>query len=173
MSRTPIYMTDKRFDEISAKVRLSYPNACILFIDEVNNFELNEAYNNRKQQIVEKRNEVTEMQLFHGTHADLIDKIAQEGFDPKKSVVAAFGPGTYFATTAKYSFHYMKSTDRSGISYMFLADVLIGKKVFYHHGIADFDNYVDNLNTPSIIVSPYHDGAFPRYVIAFHKNASM
>lgn len=171
MSRTPIYMTDNRFDEISAKVRLSYPNACILFIDEVNNYTLNEAYNNRKQQIVEKRKEVTEMQLFHGTHAHLIDKIAEEGFDPKKNVSTAFGQGTYFATTAKYSFNYMKSTDKSGISYMFLADVLVGKKVLYYQGIPDFDNYVDNLNTPSIIVTPYQDGAFPKYVIAFHKNA--
>lgn len=171
MARTPIYMTDPRFDEISAKVRNSYPNACILFIDEINNINLYEAYNNRKNEIETKRGQVTEMQLFHGTHAHLIDKIAAEGFDPSKSAVAAFGSGTYFATTAAYSFNYMKTTDKTGISYMFLADVLIGKKI--RNGESqDFDNYVDNPNAPSIIVSPYGDGCFPRYVIAFHKNAS-
>lgn len=171
MSRTPIYMTDSRFDEISAKIRISYPNACILFIDEINNYNLYEAYNNRKKEIETKRGEVTEMQLFHGTHAHLIDKIAYEGFDPSKSVNNAFGKGTYFATTAAYSFNFMKSADKTGFSYMFLADVLIGKTKLYSQP-GEFDNYVNNLNAPSIIVSPYKDGCFPRYVIAFHKNAS-
>lgn len=170
MARTPIYMSDARYDQISAKIRISYPNACILFIDQVDNYDLSENYNNRKKDIEEKRGFVEEMQLFHGTRANLIDKIAAEGFDPSKSVVAAFGPGTYFATTAAYSFNYMKTTDKTGVSYMFLADVLVGKKI-RNGADLDFDNYVDNPLNPSIIVTPYNDGAYPKYVIAFHKNA--
>jgi Poly(ADP-ribose) polymerase catalytic domain len=170
MQRIPIFMDDKAYQTISDRVRESYPNSCILFIDKVENPNLQIAYENRKRLIELERGKVEEMQLFHGTHANLIDKIAYEGFDPEKSVVAAYGPGTYFATNAGYSFSYMKSMDKSGISYMFYADVLIGKKGF-KSDTTRCDNYVDSLKTPTIIVSPYGDGAFPRYVIAFHKNA--
>jgi hypothetical protein len=42
---------------------------------------------------------------------------------------------------------------------MFLADVLVGKKG------------VDNHHGTDILTTVYADGSFPRYIIAFHKEA--
>lgn len=158
---------------------MTFSDACILFIDEVCNETLEIAYNERKNKITEQKGGIPpeEILLFHGTHANIIDKIVCEGFDPRKNVAAAYGPGTYFAKAASYSFNYMKSPDSKGISYMFLSNVLIGKKIQYifsKKGISDasaIHNYVDNVENPSIVVTPYPDGAYPKYIIAFHKNA--
>jgi len=182
MQRKPVFMSDKRYDSISDKIYASYPNACILFIDEVINEHLECAYKTRKDLIIKKRgsDNVKEIEYFHGTHANLIDKIANEGFDPTKNRVSAFGHGTYFAKTAAYSFNYMKSKDKNEISYMFLADVLLGKIKTVDNS-QDYDNtasssaylYTFGSTTPDpdIVVTPYADGAYPRYIIAFHKNA--
>ena len=58
---------------------------------------------------------------------------------------------------------------------MFLVDVLVGTCV---KGISGkkldtklHDNFVDNLLSPTIYVTPYPYGAYPRYVVCFHKNA--
>lgn len=176
-ARAPVFMSDKRYGEISDRIRKDYPNSCILFIDEVVNPYTRQAYEQRKETIAAARGgsaSVEEAPLFHGTHANLIDRIAEEGFDPTKNVAAAYGPGTYFAKSAAYSFHYMKSADKNGISYMFMCDVLIGKKIIYNSQVrdrSDYDNSVDNVQAPTIIVTPYCDGAYPRFIIAFHKSA--
>jgi hypothetical protein len=177
-----IHMSDKRFDKISDMIQKSYPNSCILYIKEVFNPSLHEAYMKRREQIESIRGEVEEKQLFHGTFDSLITTIAQEGFDPTKNTTSAFGYGTYFAKHAGYSMNYMRSTT-SDITYMFLADVLVGKCVDTRQfidknnqteptSLFEWDNNVDNLEKPTIYTTPYSSGAYPRYIIAFHKNAS-
>ena len=163
-------MSDKRYDQISELIYKSYPNACILYIDEVFNHDLLNAYNSRLESLKSVTN-VTEKQLFHGTQNSLIDIISKQGFDPTKNKTAAYGYGTYFAVKAGYSFNYMKST--CPVTYMFLADVLVGRLAIgkQRTQIGNWDNNVDNLSTPTIYTTPYADGAYPRYIIAFHKNA--
>jgi hypothetical protein len=39
MARNPISMSDTAFDSIYSKIEKSYPNACILFIDEIKNLK--------------------------------------------------------------------------------------------------------------------------------------
>jgi hypothetical protein len=164
MEKVPIYMDNKKYSEISKRIYESFPNACILYIDEVVNDNLLLQFENKKKEIGKV------LQLFHGTHNELIDIIAENGFDPTKNRTSAFGYGTYFALNAKYSFSYMKSNEE--ITYMFLADVLIGKLATKKpKGTTGWDNNVDNLNSPTIYTTPYPDGAYPRYIIAFHKNA--
>jgi hypothetical protein len=34
-----------------------------------------------------------------------------------------------------------------------------------------YESYVDNISNPSILVTPFSDGAFPKYIIAFYKEA--
>lgn len=176
--RVPIFMTDSRYDEISQRIRASFPNSCILFIDEVVNEHLQNKYNDQLTKIKTLRGEdqVQEMLLFHGTSAENIDSIGYYGFDTSRNTTSAFGRGTYFAKNASYSNHYMKSTDSKGISYMILANVIIGKCILgkntnYHKEKNKYDNFVDNIITPSIYVTPYDNGAYPKYIIAFHKNA--
>jgi hypothetical protein len=59
------------------------------------------------------------------------------------------------------------------VSYMFLADVLVGRLTTgkLRSETYNWDNNVDNITNPSIYTTPYADGAYPRYIIAFHKNA--
>jgi len=176
MNREPIFISNPLFEEISQKIKKSYPNSCILFIDEVKNTELENSYELQKNIIIEERGSVIEELLFHGTRADLINKIATEGFDPTKNISSAYGHGTYFAKNAKYSISYMKSKDEIGISYMFLAKVIIGKKELGANGkrlkSSEYDILVNKLEDPTIFVTPHRYGAYPKYIIAFHKEAT-
>lgn len=177
--RTPIFMNDPKYDEIVERIRKSYPDSCVLFIDEINNTRLLENYQEQYAQIVEKRGpeKVKERLLFHGTRAECIEPIIQNGFDPMCNSVSAFGVGTYFAKEAKLSYQYMKNPDPRGISYMILAKVLVGSigKVYGNGALIDtniHDNSVNYLTNPSIIVTPYASGAYPQYVIGIYKNAT-
>lgn len=172
--RITLELSDARFDKLSALVRVSYPNACILWIDQVENATLEGDFENRKKELDASGEKYTKMQLFHGTNSALIDTICYTGFDPSKNVRSAYGYGTYFAKHASYSRSYTNS-DGDAISYMFIADVLIGN--MYHESVPSktsgpFRTRVDNVSNPSIFVVPYHDATYPRFVLAFHKNAS-
>lgn len=167
------------FEMLSDKIVASYPNACILFIDEVDNPDLLRPFEARRESIHAMRGEnPAERLLFHGTHASSIDSIALKGFDPSMNRVSAYGRGTYFAASASYAFSYMKSSDIDGVSYMIAARVLIG--VATRAGMNQkidttrYDNSVDipDPHKASIVVSPYPDGAYPAYIIGFHASAS-
>lgn len=154
MSTKPVWTSDKRYSQIETRIQKSYPNACILYIDEVMNDSLYQRYLTRKDLI-----NATEVQMFHGTNEKNINAIIVNGFDPKLNVRAAFGPGVYFAQNANYSMNYMFSTKKGEPTYMFLADVLVGV------------DKVDNHRGPDILTTVHADGSFPRYIIAFHKEA--
>jgi hypothetical protein len=171
----PVPMSDKRFDEIYDKILVSYPNSCVLYINEVINETLENAFMRRFGILSNITENAKILQLFHGTANNIIDIIAQNGFDPTFNKTAAFGYGTYFAKEANYSKDYMKSTE--DITYMFLADVIVGrlvtgrKRIQGGNPVYDWDNNVDNISNPKIYTTPYADGAYPRYIVAFHKNA--
>jgi len=177
MNYKAVLMSDKRFDKICGMIRESYPYACILYIDEVINETLENEFKTRSTIIQLTRGKVDRLQLFHGTNGAHIEAIAEYGFDPTKNRVAVYGYGTYFAKNAIYSKNYMKSSSGDEITYMFLADVLIGKlvtgkqRINGANPVYDWDNNVDNTTSPTIYTTPYADGAYPRYIIAFHKNA--
>jgi hypothetical protein len=168
--QVPLPMSDKRFDQIYEMIQKSYPNACILYIDEVFNSNLLSYYDDQRKNMNDFK---CEKQLFHGTSESAIQSIVDNGFDPTMNKSAAYGYGTYFAVNAKYSSNYMRSNNP--VTHMFLADVLIGKLVTGQRRTQDniytWDNNVDNLSNPTIYTTPYHGGAYPRYIIAFHKNA--
>jgi hypothetical protein len=158
------------FDTISKRVRESYPNACILWIDEVQNPMLEERFEQLKKIIAQKRGRVEVRKMFHGTSTACVNQIIKNGFDPSFNKCAAYGCGTYFAEKARYSFNYMK-VDKNEHSMMFLADVLVGNTTPGHGYTKLNTELYDNWTGPDMIVTPYPDGAYPRYVIAFHKNA--
>jgi len=168
--------SSKLYDEIALKIRNSYPNACILYIDEVINPELYDDYINKKNELITLRGEskIAEKLLFHGTSHKNINSIASVGFLTCKNKVAAFGHGSYFSTMASYSANYSVShTD--DISYMFLCDVIIGVGGIYGDRATintdKHDNSVNSAHNPTIYVTPYDAGAYPKYLIAYHKNA--
>lgn len=174
-SLTSVKMSDARFDQISDRIYKSYPNACIIFIKEIINPVLEENFLQRKEAILKSRGYVDEKLLFHGTKEQNIMNIASNGFDVNKNRVSAYGKGTYFARDASYSISYTDVDRTTDLSYMFLCRVLLGS--LGHAGSNNeintniYDNSVDCLSNPSIVVTPYNSGALPNYIIAFYKNA--
>jgi len=66
--------------------------------------------------------------------------------------------------------------NKAGISFMFYCDVLVGKSCLGSPSLTinteKYDSAVNNLESPTIIVTPYPNGALPKYIIAFHKSAT-
>ena len=60
---------------------------------------------------------------------------------------------------------------------MLLCSVIVGKCICGTSGIeidkSKADNFVDKIENPTIVVSPYDKGGIPKYLIAFHKNANL
>lgn len=168
-----VEMKEPIYNAISNRIRESFPNSCIVWIEENQNPTLLAAYENRKKEIA-KVASINEVHWFHGTKEENITKIAMEGFDPAFNKASAYGKGTYFAKNASYSNSYMLSNNQ-GISFMFLCDVLMGKPCMGTSNLQiETDLYhsaVDNFQTPTILVSPLADAAYPKYIVAFHKDA--
>ena len=171
-----ISMSNPMFDKISDLIYKSFPNACILYIQEVANEDLITSFEQRKNDMIEKRgaNNVYEELMFHGTKPEHIDPIVRDGFRPELNKTSAYGKGTYFASAASYSKNYAHPA-KDEVAYMFVCRVLIGK---IRQGITNsvldtqqYDNFVDNIKNPSIVVTPYADGGIPKYVVAFHPFA--
>lgn len=78
MNFKAVSMNDKRFDKICDMIHDSYPNSCVLYIDEVFNEPLQNAYNKRREsmQMARGAGAVRELQLFHGTIDTNINQIA-------------------------------------------------------------------------------------------------
>jgi len=163
-----IEMSDPVYDQISKRVRQSFPNSCICWIEEVQNPILQKSYDELKLKIG------NEKLLFHGTSEEAINSIAAGGFNPEYNKTSAYGKGTYFAEKASYSFNYMKQ-GRDGVAYMFLCSVLVGRMCRGSNQLVintkNYDSAVDNVDNPTIFVSPHAAAAYPKYIISFHKNA--
>ncbi len=179
MTSTPVSLSSPAYDEIGNKIRKSYPNACVCWLEEIKNPSHEELFQKTKADITAKRKKEPEtLQLFHGTTEPAVNSILRDGFDPAYSKVAAYGKGTYFALNASYSRTYAKPAyserpEYDDISYMFLADVLVGTKTCTpSDGITDITKYdisVDSQTSPTIFSTPYRWGAIPRYIVAFYQ----
>ncbi len=173
--RDYISMSDKVYNQIEDGIRKSYPNSCILWIERIINPMLEDAFQNQIKDIETRRGKVCKIeQLYHGTHEASAFRIIESGFKVSANTRNANGVGTYFAKAANYSKDYAPpATDE--VSFMLICDVIIGEKGIYGNGkqidITRYDNSVDSLKDPSIVVTPYDNGAIPRYIVAFHRNA--
>lgn len=167
-------MSDPQYDYISKRVRESFPQSCICWIEENINDRLLRAFEERRCEIA-KKGAMNVVQFFHGTTEGAVNSIAASGFDPAYNKASAYGKGTYFAKNALYSLSYMKPNS-AGLSFMFLCDVIIGTACLGSGGLeidtTKYQSAVDRLEDPTIVVTPYADAAYPRYIIAFHKNAT-
>jgi len=163
-----IEMSNPVYDEISKRVRQSFPKSCICWIEEVQNPNLQKSYDELKMKIG------NEKLLFHGTAEEAINSIAAGGFNPEYNKTSAYGKGTYFAEKASYSFSYMKE-GRDGVAYMFLCTVLTSRTCPGRGQLVidteKYDSAVDNIQNPAIFVTPHAGAAYPKYIISFHKKA--
>ena len=161
---TPVFMSDKIYDELAGLLRKSYPNVCILYIDKVSNPKLEEKFEKRRLVFGEMNQEKT---LFHGTSAKAMEAITTNGYKASLNKRAVFGPGNYFSSMASYSKEYT-DTASSGESYMIVNRVLLGNHTISVQGKYSGDSGGDG---KTIFVLRNDDAALPEYVICFHKNA--
>jgi hypothetical protein len=172
---TALSMSNSKYNEISKSVHYSFPNSCILWIDQISNKRLEEEHETLFQNITKNRSDiiVEKKELFHGTTEDVSKIICQDGFDISFNKTSAYGKGTYFAKDAKYSFDYSSRGSKDDIVYMLLCSVIVGKSVTGTHNMAidklEADNSVNSIIDPKIFVTPYDQGGIPKYLIAFHK----
>lgn len=170
MTTESVSLSNPIFDKICNHIANSYPNSCVLWIDKIVNDTLLARYNSKKEMMQEKYpDEFQELELFHGTNEHAIASIVNDGFKSDLNVRSVYGKGNYFAKFASYSKLFMISNRE--ITFMFLCDVLVGKKKLSSQILGACECYVNNLENPDIFAIPEDDAIYPRYVIAFHKNA--
>lgn len=173
MISTRVSLSDPIWAYVSSIIELTYPEMCICWIDKINNSKLYEEYQKRKDIIKHKRGFVDELTLFHGTRDSAVTSIIKHGFMSDLNVTSAYGIGTYFSTSSKISSFYSKNSSTE-LSYMFVCKVLVGKtKIGLQNetiNIKEFDNTINTKEKPTIYTTPYDDGAYPEYLVAFYKN---
>ncbi len=174
-STTPLALSDPKFTIIDEGIRISYPNSCILWIEEIHNPLLQDEYDKLSQEIAKKRNiEIVPeaINVYHGTTEKAAASICEYGFDPTYNKRNAYGIGSYFAKNASYSKDYAPPRSGDAISFMFVCKILLGNSGKYgsSHKIntATHDSSTDPSN--SIYVTPYRYGAIPQYLVAFYKS---
>ena len=145
-------MSDKRYDEISARIRKSYPDACILFIDELHNPFLED----EQEKLGKNKKKAL---LFHGTSEKNIDSISRNGFRCSLNVRSAYGKGTYFSEYASYSANYSSTLKKDEIAYMFLCDVIVDSP------------HTKHANGTGIYVTDHDYAGIPKFLIAFHPKS--
>lgn len=174
VSTNYIPLSNKVYNEIDAGIRSSYPNSCILWIEEIHNEYLENEYNKQKEAITSLRGtECMELtNVYHGTNEQSSAQIIQHGFDPSYNKRSAYGLGSYFAKNASYSKDYAPPASNE-VSFMFICKILLGNQGKYGSGrpidIKIHDSSTDGIQ--NIFVTPYKYGAIPQYLVAFHKNA--
>ncbi|XP_066927663.1 protein mono-ADP-ribosyltransferase PARP12-like isoform X2 [Clytia hemisphaerica] len=153
-------------------------NYRIISVGEICNKQLYRQYTIKKKNMEESNSgQVKEMQLWHGTDNDIVEKICQQNFDWRMVKTHAYGKGSYFARDASYSNSFTNGAT-SNICSMFYADVLVGQ---YCRGLSDYnrppertknvlyDSCVDNVSNPSIYVIFERDQFYPRYLIKYTR----
>jgi hypothetical protein len=174
MPRAAVPMSDARFDDVALAVMESYPNACVLWVDAIDADALRSRYDARLARALSDEatpgRETQRLRLFHGTGKDNVGDIARHGFSSAANVRAAYGRGTYLATTARMSQAY-SPPDGDGVSYMFVCRAIVGVSALGRGKPAvdaGFDSAVDDLASPSLYVVPFDDAILPEFVVAFH-----
>jgi len=156
-------------------------------VRRVENLVLWQSYAAKRQTMLERArregvgaSNYERVNLFHGSSADVIPNICQQGFNRSfagKNAVA-FGRGVYFATTASYSANYC-SADGGGKCYMFVCRVMVGEYTLGSNGLTVpavrnwdtrqlYDTTTDSTMSPSMFIT-YHDAqAYPEYMVEFN-----
>lgn len=178
MSFPYIELGSKEFDEISKHITNSWPRACIMFIQKVQDPPMKEGYDALKEKMQSKGISPDEQVLLHGTNESSAYAIAMDGYNPLMNKVSAYGLGTYFSPLASVSWNYMpvsKHTNGFELSYMLVNKVLVGRKVLGQNSkpidLSKGDTQVNQIEKTTIYSVPRAEQAIPIYIIGFHKNA--
>ncbi|XP_028398972.1 protein mono-ADP-ribosyltransferase PARP14-like [Dendronephthya gigantea] len=183
--RFNIEKQDTEYDEIhdkflaSLSLAANVPNVEVVKIERIQNPGLYQLYQGKKKKMC---NDGNELDLYHGTTKDAVEKINCTGFNRSycgKNAVK-FGNGVYFAREAWYSSRRQYAVpDEKGLQYMYIAKVLVGKYTKGKEGLivpppidasnpnVSYDSVVDNVAKPLIYVVFYDYQHYPEYLITF------
>lgn len=165
----------KEFDQVAKHITKSYPNACIMFIEKIENPPYEKEFNELQSKMLLPNEKI----LFHGTNEEAAKSILEFGYDPSANRRSAFGKGVYFALNASYSKDYTdisKKTMGFELSYMLINKVLVGRTCRgTNNSVIDLKNYhtqVDSVEHPTIFSVPLAQQILPLYFVGFHKGAT-
>lgn len=167
-------MSDPEYVKIENGIFASYKNACIVWIEKIENKFMEEAYDNYKNTVAKRNGDANEKRLFHGTGEEMARKIIRQGFRPDLAKVCAHGDGVYFSKFASYSKNYsiMKSKKGEEILFMLICDVITGNVGQAFGKIPkQFDSVTDSLCKPSMYIVDKSEACIPRFLVAFYPNA--
>ncbi|KAM8857669.1 poly(ADP-ribose) polymerase family member 14-related sequence 1 [Synchiropus picturatus] len=135
-----------------------------------------------KKKVMEQKNghQNNEKRLFHGTTADSVANINEEGFNRSFAGknAANFGNGVYMAVSASYSAQdtYSKP-DANGEKCMYLCRVLTGDYTLgqqhmkvppaKNNSSLKYDSVVNDMQKPTMFVIFHDSQAYPEYLISF------
>ncbi|XP_061894940.1 protein mono-ADP-ribosyltransferase TIPARP-like isoform X2 [Entelurus aequoreus] len=109
--------------------------------------------------------EPLERLLFHGTKQKAVNDICQNNFDPCKAID---GDGTYFAASAETSHLYTTSGEPDGVRHMFLAKVLVGKKISDPYSWQSrYDACINMTEWPDVFIVSDSCQIYPYFLISF------
>ena len=163
-------LSDSKYAQIEDVILKSFPKACILWIEKNENTTLEQLFIEYSLKFPNPRIQ----QLYHGTSEDIARLIMKEGFDPSKNKSSFYGNGVYFSPFANVSQWYSKKS-QDDISFFLVCDVVVGKSCvgLLNQDIpSDYQSAVNNLIKPTEIVVNKKEAAFPRYLVAFYRDAN-
>lgn len=169
--------------KVHQQLSSTLPQVQNVSIQRIQNKELWDNYERRKQSLLKNGRAVNEKQLFHGTSDISPEKIymdTRHGFDFRYCTEGMWGRGTYFAVNASYSDYY-SFKDRN-IRKMILARVLIGEACKIQEGRSlthpphkpgssteRYDSVQGFSNGSEIFVVYEFEQAYPEYLIIYKK----
>lgn len=167
MFRKPVPLANQKvWDEITKEVKKSYKNACITYIDECIAPLPKERYENYKSTLEDPK----EISVWHGTKEHLIDKICEEGFDPKYNKRSAYGKGVYFSSSLMISLdEEYASKDHEELNNVFLCRIVAKN---FQRCEAEDTIIVDNVEDPKIFIARKSRQTLPIFVVGFYKSIS-
>ncbi|XP_049733945.1 protein mono-ADP-ribosyltransferase PARP14 [Elephas maximus indicus] len=171
------------YDTVAREFHQTCSNFKIVKIERVQNPDLWNCYQAKKKTMDAKNSQINnEKLLFHGTDADSVPHVNQNGFNRSyagKNAVA-YGKGTYFAVNASYSASDTYSRpDSVGEKHMYYVRVLTGIYTVGNHSLIVppsknpqdptdlYDTVTDNVQSPKLFVVFYDYQAYPEYLITF------
>ena len=196
----PLNPSSQEYGDVSASFLTTLPASTrIVSIQRIQNVAMYQSYIVKRKNIIERDQTLRRADnsasfaqglarferrwLWHGTNADTVDKIVQQGFNRsfcgKNATV--YGKGVYFARDASYSSCDTYSPEDSARrKYILACSVVVGE---FCRGRTNartpdlrdaaknilYDSTVDNPSRPSLYVT-YHDAqCYPEYLIVFKK----
>ena len=172
MASIYVEVTDPRFMAIDDKIKNSYPDCCILWMEEIVNHPVSAKFETLKKSSPIPY-EIKE--LFHGTNQKFLDSIIKNGFKREHQRISAYGHGYYLSTSCSTAMQYTDPVGKNDTSFVFLCDVYVGRtgvmKSSKPVNRTDYDCSVNSTTDPSIFCIPAEEMIVPKFLVLYQQKS--